>query len=307
MKRAFVFLFVLFPLPLFAVDVCPAGYYSWKYTELEYIESTGTQYIDTNLSLDSTNLRIVANFIPTSSIENDANILFGTVQKSNIDVFVFQNSKLYSGGNNSGVYTHNETLINKEIVLEDILSINSPRRHMYGTIDGKAFSIQTDSEPIDHNLDVQARILGHTDIYRSKMKLKHLSVYKSGKLSLDLIPVKGLNGEIGMVDMVENKFYGNNGAGEFIAGPEKTIVRIEKGVCVSCPSNTYKPNAGNQDCTPCPIKTFSPIGSTSLNECAKILHVGDYIVYMPVDKRTEHGLCTMLDGVKYCADMYERQ
>ena len=41
--------------------------------------------------------------------------------------------------------------------------------------------------------------------------------------------------------------------------------------------------------------------------CAKILRVKDYVVYMPLGKRTEHGLCVMVDDKKYCADVYERQ
>lgn len=77
--------------------------------------------------------------------------------------------------------------------------------------------------------------------------------------------------------------------------------------CTMCPLNTYKDFVGNTECMPCPNGTMSPAGAKSADECGHILHVGDYIAFMPVGKRTEHGLCTMLGGVKYCADLYERQ
>lgn len=82
---------------------------------------------------------------------------------------------------------------------------------------------------------------------------------------------------------------------------------VINGYCSLCPPNTYKDFVGNSECTPCPNRTISLSGSASVNDCGHILHVGNFITFMPVGKRTEHGLCTMLNGKKYCADMYERQ
>lgn len=77
--------------------------------------------------------------------------------------------------------------------------------------------------------------------------------------------------------------------------------------CTLCPPNTYKDFVGNAECTPCPNGTMSPSGATSIDQCGHILHIGGYVAFMPVGKRTEHGLCTMLDNIKYCADLYEKQ
>lgn len=42
-----------------------------------------------------------------------------------------------------------------------------------------------------------------------------------GNLIRDYIPVKeNATGKIGLLDLINNKFYTNNGTGEFIAGPE---------------------------------------------------------------------------------------
>lgn len=82
---------------------------------------------------------------------------------------------------------------------------------------------------------------------------------------------------------------------------------IIKSECTLCPPNTYKDTVGNSECTPCPDSLVSPSGAKNIDECGHVLHVGDSIAFMPVGKRTEHGLCTMLDGVKYCADLYEKE
>ena len=90
--------------------------------------------------------------------------------------------------------------------------------------------------------------------------------------------------------------------------PYKQYVELPSvlGICTLCPPNTYKDFVGNAACTPCPNRTMSPAGAISVEQCGHVLHIDDYIVFMPVGKRTEHGLCTMLDGKKYCADVYEK-
>ena len=51
------------------------------------------------------------------------------------------------------------------------------------------------------------------DIYSFK-------VYDNDVLIRDFIPVKTLENQIGLWDLVEDKFYGNAGTGAFVAGPE---------------------------------------------------------------------------------------
>ena len=77
--------------------------------------------------------------------------------------------------------------------------------------------------------------------------------------------------------------------------------------CTLCPPNTYKDFVGREKCTPCPDGLISASGTTSVNDCGHVLHVDNYVAFMPIGRRTEHGLCTMFDGKKYCADMYEKQ
>ncbi|MCQ2581962.1 MAG: hypothetical protein MJ170_03200 [Alphaproteobacteria bacterium] len=77
--------------------------------------------------------------------------------------------------------------------------------------------------------------------------------------------------------------------------------------CTLCPPNTYKDFVGNEPCTPCPNGLLSVAGATNIDQCGHLLHTGNYVAFMPVGRRTEHGLCTMFDGKKYCADVYEKQ
>lgn len=65
------------------------------------------------------------------------------------------------------------------------------------------------------------RLVDHI-FYYSNGKLKYFRVYIDNKLKIDLIPCYNIqNGAIGMYDIVEGKFYTNQGTGEdFIPGPD---------------------------------------------------------------------------------------
>jgi hypothetical protein len=67
--------------------------------------------------------------------------------------------------------------------------------------------------------------------------------------------------------------------------------------CVVCPENsycsggTYRFNETvNQGIASCPNNLYSPVGSSSIDQCGRILHVGDDIVYLRNMKRTTPSL-----------------
>ena len=56
----------------------------------------------------------------------------------------------------------------------------------------------------------------------AKGRIYYLKIYNNGTLIRNLLPCKNENGMVGMYDIIEKKFYNNNGTGTFIAGPIKT-------------------------------------------------------------------------------------
>ncbi len=296
-KRLLVFVFAIMPLLAFATDeICPAGYQPAEYIELEYIESTGTQWINTGyVPNDLTDIELKVNTKGSTS----TNYFYGVTGTPEYVV----------GQQSAGNLLFLDLQTPGHRRVSDITTSNVP--HIIQVID-KEFII----DGVSYGVSLGSANGNKTSafLFRSgykNVRIYYCKVFEQKRFIQDFIPVRRVfDGAIGMYDRVENKLYGNNGTGEFIAGPEtgESFIVNENNVgCVPCSGNTYKPNAGNESCTKCPTGTFSSIGSTQLSDCAKILRVKDYVVYMPLGKRTEHGLCVMVDGKKYCADVYERQ
>jgi hypothetical protein len=64
-------------------------------------------------------------------------------------------------------------------------------------------------------------------------------IYDNGILVRDFVPCKNTAGEVGLFDLVGNKFYGNNGAGNFIAGDNiGRLPLYNRWIQTSSPNNT---------------------------------------------------------------------
>ena len=90
-------------------------------------------------------------------------------------------------------------------------------------------------------------------------------------------------------------------AGTYMPGNSET--------CVPCPGDSYCSGgeydilvADAQGISACASGLFAPVGARSENDCGRILHVGDNILYLHKDKRTEHSLVVNVEGVNYYAD-----
>lgn len=320
MKRLLCIFCILFPLSVFADNVCPAGFTVREnmpeeyailpagYTRLEYIESTGTQWmfiytmetsdIDYEIDFMFDNLQSTNNFVGVLGYNMNYQLCIvratseWSIGNANSGVIALSNHKYHANGIISNTASNTTYYIDNQLInVQRAMGYNTPI-HLFTTS-----TLQEAESSINYNMSGK--------IYHCVLKN-----HSTGNKLIDLNPAKrNSDNVVGMYDTISGQFFTNAGTGTFIAGPEKkyNIINVDNTDCFACPYNTYKPNAGNEDCTHCPTGTFSPIGSTSLSDCAKILHVGGYIAYMPVGRRTEHGLCTMFDGKKYCADVYERQ
>ena len=228
------------------------GEYVWKkskpiirlpegYTEIEYIETTGTQYIDTGFSPNQ-DTRVVMD----ADVANSKSLAFPAVfatdsSSSNKAKFVLM---LYN--DQAGFHDHyNGQVINSS-------SLDMYGRHIFEKnknitlLDDKTVSTFTYSAfQSDITLSLFSSIDSGTRQYYAKVKMYSCQVYDNDVLIRDFVPCKNVSDTVGLYDTVNAKVYPNNGSGTFTAGDE-TVYRVFEGYVVGLSESAY-PNGGELD------------------------------------------------------------
>ena len=182
------------------------------YQEVEYIESTGTQYIDTNF-IPSQDTEMELDFMDNDTT-NDT-VLCGCRNSSNTDTrFTFG--------------TYNDKFIfayGYGVNASDRPSITSGTRHTaimsYGnaTLDGVSCLVNTASIIFTQNIYIGCSNVGGSASWFAKTKYYAFRLRENGVLVRDLVPCyRKSDGEVGMYDLVSGTFLTNQGSGEFLAG-----------------------------------------------------------------------------------------
>ena len=216
------------------------------YTELEYIESSGTQYIDTGYTPNQdTSVMLDAQCINYNS--GTQGILFGARTSATENVFVIQ--RLTAGNWNMG---YNAASI--------IVGTADTNRHMfykdkqYQYLDGVLKGTGTYSS---FTCPGTAILFGFNNAGTPKptsfpAKIYSFKMWNNRTLVRNFIPAKNSSGVVGLYDTVGNRFYTNQGTGEFTGGP------------VVCPNGelaqTYTSATGTvtQSGTPTPTNPIEP-------------------------------------------------
>ena len=168
------------------------------YNVVEYIESTGTQYIDTGLTMektDTTRFEIYAHLVNNNSwggvnayMQYQANL--GGGQKGLYEV-------LYDGG------THKETVL--------FNGVNKYNKDWSGYAGDNNKVVIIGMGNKDNALWTGGK--------PQSGKWYYVKFYKNGNLLRDYVPcVRNSDGVAGLYDKVENKFYTNSGTGSFGSG-----------------------------------------------------------------------------------------
>lgn len=183
------------------------------YTELEYIESTGEQYLDAGFIPDQDTRIYAEAVLPISSGSTQA--LFGCRVSSSSRQFQFvtQGGYYRSDYNTtiSNFTTHDygteKFYIDKNKQNTDLNGEYSTS-HTYGafTCPGNMFIFATNNNGSLYAL--------------SSARLYVLKRWNNGTLANHFIPCKNDTDEVGMWDDVNSVFHGNMGSGTFVAGPE---------------------------------------------------------------------------------------
>lgn len=187
------------------------------YIQLQYIESHGTEYIDTGFKPNQ-NTRVVADLMITSGTSD----IFGTrffEYGDNMYTFwtsgtgpTFQASLDESVVQFDGVTVYNNRVtVDKNI---DRISVNSSTQNFETPGTFTAAHSMGIFDAIDENGDT----IGSGD--HAIGRLYSFRIYSSSEDGNDLlirnfIPVKNPDGEYGLYDLVDGKFYSNSGTGAF--------------------------------------------------------------------------------------------
>lgn len=188
------------------------------YTQLDYIESAGTQYINSGV-------------VP--NINTKYEVCYQRNQSGNYTIF--------GGGNN---YNDNYIALYHDagrncVALrfgtsgteQDLYPLSMSAK-INSSISGTKFIVDgTEQDIVDYTAINTAYPIyifcfnraGVTGEF-SSIRLYYLKFYDGSNLIRDFIPViRHSDGAIGLLDLVNLKFYGNSGTGTFTAGPTKEV------------------------------------------------------------------------------------
>ena len=183
------------------------------YTKLEYIESSGTQYIDTGVSSFHTQRTCVILDVDWLS---GLGCYFGCFE-SGLKWFVeaLQPTRIYSGYLDEGKSANIATVIGRYTVVKDGVSTNVNGVKIQHASAGNSTSISI-------YLLACGGSSGVSDI-ADAARIYSCKIYSDSALIRQFVPCKNSSGEVGLYDEVNDVFYGNAGTGVFIAGPEVPI------------------------------------------------------------------------------------
>ena len=175
---------------------------------LNYIQSSGTQYIDTGIK-ENLAYAFEMGFSPVSLVESYQSYLGGTLDNFTIGAFNSLTTT-YVRHRASEIARPNLTADT-----ENILAIKDGKATLNGTQIATASTSNPLSTASTYNICV---FCNGSASRKSGMKLYFLKLYdSSGNLLRDLVPAKDGN-TVCMYDYVSESFFYNNGTGDFISG-----------------------------------------------------------------------------------------
>ena len=187
-----------------------------RYIPLEYIESTGTQWIDTGF-IANNGMVLDAKVLPI-----DGTMIVGSIGPSNINPRYTRNIVTYTS---NGVYIP-QKLDNYLGGYADagtspaVIHFDTTGTKFYCTVNGNVVVDTITSDTlINQTTTVKISFSDYSSTTRSGryyyVKIKN----SNNTLVRDFIPVRNHDGSVGMYDKVSGAFFPNAGTGEFIAGP----------------------------------------------------------------------------------------
>lgn len=196
-----------------ATSILPDGY-----TQVDYIESHGNEYIDTGVNADS-NLRAFLDMAFTNPTGSNQNV--GVIYKED-NLYKRYHLICQAGRIKLNFYGGVIDLCDADSD-RHVFDLDVPNQSI------KADKIEYLISKQDFDCELDFRLFGRNSnidslAYLSLMKLWRSKMYVSGVLVRDFIPCyRNSDNEVGLYDIVNNVFYTNQGTGAFTYGATVTV------------------------------------------------------------------------------------
>lgn len=183
------------------------------YSRLEWIESSGAQYVETGYSPSSTDkVTVRFQFLEPTYADYQALFCARKSGKQTFSCMVLKASKLRLDYNDGTCFTTGE-----QIQRTDHLLVIDGKNQLY-TLDGSQLSATAKS--VDFTVGSAFNLFcSEAKTLLGKFRLYYFRVEdEEGNVKVDLRPCRNSDGTIGLYDFAEGRvgFYGNSGTGEFV-------------------------------------------------------------------------------------------
>lgn len=199
--------------------------------QLEYIESTGTQYIDTGIIPDeNTNVKVKASYVKIIPSSQYDSVVGSTVADGTANHRFYPLGYTYSTGKIRQSYGSAQYEQTFDTAIHTVDFNNADKQVVVdGTVVGStAYGfVKAETQPSLYLFATNVkRNLNSTPEWYGAVRLYALQIYNNGTLVSDMIPIKDDTGHGALYDKVTQQIFYNSGTGDFVCGPNKPYTRI---------------------------------------------------------------------------------
>lgn len=180
------------------------------YKRLEYIQSTGTQYIDTGFKPNQDTRVVMDCYLDSAAATMSA---FGAWNGVSNAAFVHAGRS----DNSSTVFFYGSTNTSLSVAKTGRNTIDFNKNKV--SIGSNSVSVASQTFQCSNNMYLMAYNSARSVANRATGRVYSCKIYDNGTLIRDYIPCQTAAGENGLWDDANSVLYGNAGAGAFTAGP----------------------------------------------------------------------------------------
>jgi hypothetical protein len=228
---------------------CNNGIIKADYTRLEYLESTGTQYIVTNITGGAT-IKAEAQGISASSLTE---LVFSFTEAGWAGSWLGQANNPYGKWSLGDLNSTTTVSYTTKATIDATFDLLDGKPHALATINSQTVERTRSSSADLERLSLFAASNGS---FPAKVRIWYTEIIQNNGLVCRLLPAKrNSDNVLGMYDTVSGNFFTNAGSGDFIAGPELNKL-------IHCDGLT---------------ETLRIVGSNSTATTEMLLKLGDYV------------------------------
>ena len=179
---------------------------------VEYLESTGSQYIDTGIRFNGAmNIKCIFKNTDVTTTQRDRRIFGGSDGWQTKGVSFAENSFTFFNKSTFNISIYNNASIHTLTFINRVLRLDSTSII--------TFTANYNTAETTITLFAEHRPTGHSSYLKGEIMAFSIGFNSDANNIIDLIPVRV--GQVGyMYDRVSGQLFGNAGTGAFIVGPD---------------------------------------------------------------------------------------